>query len=56
MSKKPPKAPDTSSKAPVNMGPFGNDEEVKKLVEYGLEYDRQRLIAAGKIPVSRGDK
>ena len=38
----------------VNMGPFGNDEEVVRLIKYGLEYDRQRLIAAGAaVPQDR---
>lgn len=30
-----------------NMGPFGNDEEVVKLMKYGIDFDRQRLVAAG---------
>lgn len=41
---------DMMADKPVNMGPFGNDEEVKKLVKYGIEHDRQRLMEAGILP------
>jgi hypothetical protein len=43
MSSLPPKTP------PSNMGPFGNDDEVTKLMKYGLEFDRKRLLATGML-------
>jgi hypothetical protein len=37
-------------KTPADMGPFGNDEEVEKLMKYGIEQDKKRLMDAGILP------
>jgi len=38
------------TKPPPNMGPFGNDDEVEKLMKYGIEQDKKRLMDAGILP------
>jgi hypothetical protein len=49
---KPPASPAPTQPAPakppappkhVDLGPFGNDEEVKKLMKYGLDVHNSRL-------------